>query len=541
MTSPTAQPGEIGRYQVRSRLGAGGFATVWLAYDEQLDDQVAIKVLADNWAHDPDVRRRFASEARTMRRIRDPRVATVHDIAATPDGRPFFVMEYADGGSLLDRVAHRAASDQAFSFAEAVALSRQIASALEVVHAAGVVHRDLKPSNVLFRSLPGTDADGASERLLLADFGMAQLDTGGAVSVLGGTPAYAAPEQLVEGGVADARSDLYAAAAITYELLAGRSPPRGAAPQDAVVALRRARPDLPHRLGEALSTGLAVDPAQRWPSAARWNEWLGHALTDPNAPTQLAPEHTVIDRPGPQPPEPPRPAPRARWAIPLPPRWRVPALAALGALLLLAVAAVFLLRGQPPVTGGGGGGTSPSPTVASPSDEATASPTPQPTATPPATPTPSATPTATVDPARVDAFIARVPAPLNQDCDRVEGGAGPTSLAGLLACYDPTPSALVWYYLHGDRRQMIDHLRIEEAGVEPGLCGQGSDARTTWKIGEEEQGALVCEIGQSEEGEFVWITWTYDDLHVLAWLHWPTRDDAAAFEYWRSIAALNPP
>jgi len=526
MTSPTAQPGEIGRYQVRSRLGAGGFATVWLAYDEQLDDQVAIKVLADNWAHDPDVRRRFASEARTMRRIRDPRVATVHDIAATPDGRPFFVMEYADGGSLLDRVAHRAASDQAFSFAEAVALSRQIASALEVVHAAGVVHRDLKPSNVLFRSLPGTDADGASERLLLADFGMAQLDTGGAVSVLGGTPAYAAPEQLVEGGVADARSDLYAAAAITYELLAGRSPPRGAAPQDAVVALRRARPDLPHRLGEALSTGLAVDPAQRWPSAARWNEWLGHALTDPNAPTQLAPEHTVIDRPGPQPPEPPRPAPRARWAIPLPPRWRVPALAALGALLLLAVAAVFLLRGQPPVTGGGGGGTSPSPTVASPSDEATASPTPQPTATP------------LED--RVAWLTERIPPSLKPHCSEYRDAREWQPAMGWIECDPPgTPVIEVTYRIYMDETDIDADLKMEGVPSEP-CGGYQNHEPLPWEVAEEMQGSVLCRrVVTADGGDQVWISWTYDELPLLAELRYNGPDEASAWIYHSSIVDLD--
>jgi len=92
----------IGRYRLVRRLGAGSFATVWLGHDDDLDVPVAVKVLADNWASNNDVRNRFLVEARLMRRIHDRRLVQVHDIGTLDDGRPYFVMDYVDGGSMND-------------------------------------------------------------------------------------------------------------------------------------------------------------------------------------------------------------------------------------------------------------------------------------------------------------------------------------------------------------------------------------------------------------------------------------------------------
>jgi eukaryotic-like serine/threonine-protein kinase len=98
-------PDRFGRYRVVRRIGSGGFATVWLARDEELDAPVAVKVLADNWAHRLDVRSRFEEEARILRRADSDRVVRVHDIGELPDGRPYFVMTYADRGTQADRLA----------------------------------------------------------------------------------------------------------------------------------------------------------------------------------------------------------------------------------------------------------------------------------------------------------------------------------------------------------------------------------------------------------------------------------------------------
>src|SRR4051794_1297744 len=98
-----SSPRLIGRYRVERPLGSGSFALVWLAHDDDLEAPVAIKVLAENWAHRMDLRERFLTEARMLRAAASHRVVQVYDIGELPDGRPYFVMEYADGGTLEDR------------------------------------------------------------------------------------------------------------------------------------------------------------------------------------------------------------------------------------------------------------------------------------------------------------------------------------------------------------------------------------------------------------------------------------------------------
>lgn len=95
----------IGRYRLDRRLGSGGFGVVWLAHDDVLEAAVAVKVLSENWVDHLDIRERFLSEARLLRRANSNRVVQVYDIGELPDGRPYFVMEYADGGTLAERVA----------------------------------------------------------------------------------------------------------------------------------------------------------------------------------------------------------------------------------------------------------------------------------------------------------------------------------------------------------------------------------------------------------------------------------------------------
>src|SRR4029078_11260466 len=100
-----SRPARLGRYAVRRRIGSGGFATVWLAYDEQLDSPVAIKVLAENWTEDSHVRQRFPEEGRYLRKVESPHVVTVYDAGSLDDDRPYLVMSYADQGTLADRLA----------------------------------------------------------------------------------------------------------------------------------------------------------------------------------------------------------------------------------------------------------------------------------------------------------------------------------------------------------------------------------------------------------------------------------------------------
>jgi serine/threonine protein kinase len=122
-------PSRLGRYVVRRRLGSGGFATVWLAHDEQLDAEVAIKVLADNWAHDDSVRHRFLEEGRFLRRVESEHVVQVHDVGELEDGRPFLVLTYADRGTLADRL-----KKAPLAAVEAVGVIVQVGRGLQALH-----------------------------------------------------------------------------------------------------------------------------------------------------------------------------------------------------------------------------------------------------------------------------------------------------------------------------------------------------------------------------------------------------------------------
>ena len=155
-------PARFGRYRVERRIGSGSFATVWLARDEVLDAPVAVKVLADNWAHRLDVRERFEEEARILRRADSDRVVRVHDIGELDDGRPYFVMTYADGGTLADRLA-----DGPLPVPVALRYGADVARGLAVLHEVGVIHRDVNPANVLLRS----GRAGVGDRVLIADLG----------------------------------------------------------------------------------------------------------------------------------------------------------------------------------------------------------------------------------------------------------------------------------------------------------------------------------------------------------------------------------
>jgi serine/threonine protein kinase len=165
-------PDRIGRYRVERRLGAGAFATVWLAEDETLESWVAIKVLADNWTHQADVRARFEQEAQVLRRADSERLVRVHDYGELPDGRPYQVMTYAEGGTLAERM-----TGGPLPVRPALRIAADIARATADLHAAGVLHRDLKPSNVLFGRVRGV------ERVLVADLGLAK-----AIAYASGSP-----------------------------------------------------------------------------------------------------------------------------------------------------------------------------------------------------------------------------------------------------------------------------------------------------------------------------------------------------------------
>ena len=235
------------------RLGSGGFAVVWLAHDESLDTDIAIKVMAENWADRMDLRERFLMEARMLRRAASNRIVQVFDIGELPDGRPYFVMEYADRGTLADRV--RA---EPLPLVVALRVTAEVARGAAELHRAGIVHRDLKPSNVLIRST----ADGP-ERLLIADLGVAKnLAQASGVTMSVGSAGYMAPEQSGPNSGVDVRADVYSLGAIAYRLITGDVPGL-----PGFVKWDRTEVDLPVEVRRLLQRVLEVDRERRWPDA----------------------------------------------------------------------------------------------------------------------------------------------------------------------------------------------------------------------------------------------------------------------------------
>ncbi|MEU7057168.1 serine/threonine-protein kinase [Streptomyces sp. NPDC046197] len=251
----------IGRYRLERRLGTGAFGTVWLAQDDVLDAPVAVKVLAENWSHRLDVRERFLSEARLLRKADSPRVVQVYDIGELPDGRPYFVMEYADGGTLADL-----AEQGPLPVPEALRLTALAARSAHALHEAGIVHRDVKPSNVLLRTAP----DG-TRRVLLADLGLAKsLAQASGLTLAAGSAGYQPPEQAEPGAGIDARADVYSLGAVGYELVTGTVP---AAPGQ-VVRPDRLSPGLDPGVRRALMRALEPDRERRWPTAEAFADEL---------------------------------------------------------------------------------------------------------------------------------------------------------------------------------------------------------------------------------------------------------------------------
>ena len=252
---------DLGRYQLGRALGSGGMAIVYLAHDRELDRVVAVKRLADNLAHDRSFRDRFLREAQLAAPLSHPNVVRVYDFGHDPDGRPFIVMEYVEGGSLAEALAR----DGALSPARVLAVARDCCAGLAYAHAAGLVHRDLKPQNLLL------DPDC---RVKIADFGIARtLDDGTSLTLTGsvlGTAGYLAPEQ-AGGEQVTAAADIYGLGVTLHQLATGTMPgPDASQP-------------LPDPLRGVVARCLDPDPARR-PSA----EALAAMLDEPA--TLVAPQ-----------------------------------------------------------------------------------------------------------------------------------------------------------------------------------------------------------------------------------------------------------
>src|SRR5215469_8119243 len=205
----------LGHYHILEKVAAGGMGVVYLARDEQLERDVAVKVLPAGTLADEAARRHFRKEATALAKLNHPHIETVYDFG-TQDGIDFLVMEYVPGKTLADRLASGALPEK-----QIIELAIQIASALEEAHERGIVHRDLKPANI------AVTAKGFAKIL---DFGLAQwlrpVEEGTTEifsdsQCAAGTPPYMPPEQL-KGERVDGRADIYTVGAVLYELATGR-------------------------------------------------------------------------------------------------------------------------------------------------------------------------------------------------------------------------------------------------------------------------------------------------------------------------------
>ena len=255
-----------GRYRVIREIGRGGMATVYLAHDERLDRDIALKLLSPELATSVG-RGRFLREIAIAARLDHPRILAVHD-SGDVDGVLFYIMPYLDGETLRARLAR----EKALPTGAALPILRDVADALAYAHARGVVHRDVKPDNIML----------AQGHAWVADFGVAKAirDAAGEaarVSSTGislGTPAYMAPEQALADPDVDHRADVYALGVVAYEMLTGRLPFAGREGRDMLVAhVNEPAEDIAMHgiispgLADLVMTCLHKRPAQRWQSA----------------------------------------------------------------------------------------------------------------------------------------------------------------------------------------------------------------------------------------------------------------------------------
>lgn len=282
MNESTSSPATFGRYRVVRRIGAGGMGAVYLARDEALGREVAVKVLRPlgppGERAPSEMVERFQREAQAVALLSHPSVVRVYDQGVDGEGLPYLVMELVDGPTLAERLEQ----DGPLPLREVRTLGIQIASALGAAHDAGIVHRDVKPSNIL--------CDRARDGLWkLADFGIAHT-ADSSLTITGqflGTPSFAAPEAL-EGGASSPAADVYSLAATLYAALVGEPPYGDAGLAQLVVAMAQGRTppaltsrrsDVPAGIAGAIDRGLALAPDER-PAAA---ELAHHLALDQSA------------------------------------------------------------------------------------------------------------------------------------------------------------------------------------------------------------------------------------------------------------------
>jgi eukaryotic-like serine/threonine-protein kinase len=267
--------GEVfsGRYRIISRLAGGGMGEVYRGHDLLLDRPVAVKVLEQSLASDPQLVERFKEEARAAARLTDPRVVAVYDWGAEDDSTYFMVMEYVSGIDLRDLLV----TCGSLAPAQAIEIVSCVCDALTSAHARGLVHRDIKPENILV---------ARNGDVKVADFGIAVIagnDLSNPSGAIPGTLRYLSPEQAA-GHPATEASDLWGAGAVLYETLTGVPPLMGAGPE--LLRRRATEPPrlpseqdsrIPAELDDVVARACAIHPEDRFGSASEMSEALRSA------------------------------------------------------------------------------------------------------------------------------------------------------------------------------------------------------------------------------------------------------------------------
>jgi serine/threonine-protein kinase len=276
-----------GRYQLGRELGSGGFSRVFEATDLKMKRAVAVKLVPEALAAQPEVAQRLEREGRIAAALSHPNVCAVTDAGRAPGGAPFIVLERLAGETLAARLARGPLARD-----EAIDVASQLLGGLGAAHAAGVVHRDLKPANVFLVPL-----DGGGALVKLLDFGLAQVRGGPAFDAAAltrgglvvGTAAYMSPEQVRGERDLDARTDVYSAAVVLYEMFAGARPFAALPSSEMLDAIAhkkppplasRAREGAPPGVLGAVDAALAVSREHRPADASRLLAMLRGGATD---------------------------------------------------------------------------------------------------------------------------------------------------------------------------------------------------------------------------------------------------------------------
>lgn len=294
--STDAQPGwqHLGKYELRERLGCGGMAQVWKAFDTQLQRYVAIKLLHADLQTDPEFLMRLTREARVIAALHHPNIVQIRDFQITrpPESNvpiAYMVMEYVEGQTLAHYLGITSRVGKFPAPMEIVHLFTSISKAIDYVHQEGMIHRDIKPANILLDQRT-TDLNPMGEPVL-TDFGIAKLLGATSCTMSGmwlGTPLYISPEQ-ARGHPGNERSDLYALGVILYEICVGVPPFRGESVTAILMQHMSAMPTPPALINPNISPALATvilhalakDPAARFSSASALTAALAEALNVP--------------------------------------------------------------------------------------------------------------------------------------------------------------------------------------------------------------------------------------------------------------------